>query len=73
MSVMCNTTDGLNSPVLFKPLLVNSQDSLTKAEENRTSLSSPASSVTRGRGVVREIKAEGESEDERRWGEEMLD
>lgn len=64
MSVMRNTTDGLISPVHIKPLLVNSQSSLTKAEQNRTSLSSPASPVTRGRGVVFEIKAEEESEDE---------
>lgn len=69
MCVMCNTTDGLISPVHSKPLLASTVKACLQKQKRteNSSVSSPASSVTRGRGGVHEIKAEEESEDERKW------
>lgn len=63
----CNTTDRLISPVCCEPLRVNSSQKQKNGEEN-SSLSSAASSVTRGSGVVHEMKVEEESEDEEEMG-----
>ncbi len=67
---MCNTTDGLISPVRSNTTASETVKACLQKQSRiqNSSLSSPASSVTRGRGGAREIKAEEESEDEKEMG-----